>query len=159
MSASERISGAQAPGDGLPVMPGYVTAYAALPASLPRLHTLRCRECPQPIVGVVYRFGRDLTWCEPCFVSESGQTPRRPEMCECCGRRVVIVAPDRRERHIVCSVECLHELRAYSRIVVGERRRCQARGCPVWFTTNRDRTTCSDACRRALSRQREGGDA
>jgi hypothetical protein len=113
----------------------------------------RCRGCGGEIFGVVYRLGHHATYCEVCFVAEYPPSTDREAACECCGRAVLIITPDRRERHVACSAECLRTLRTRSRSVVAETKDCVV--CGRAFATKRGKDTCSDRCRKALSRQSE----
>lgn len=110
---------------------------------------------------LVFRMGRDQTLCGPCIHANWGAnwgdlaSSRLPVVCEACGRAVVILGrPDRRERHVACSIACLHEFRQQSRTVPVERRRCVV--CGSRIETNRDRVTCSDRCRSAKNRAARG---
>jgi hypothetical protein len=105
-----------------------------------------CCDCQFEVAGILYVIGRYRYLCERC-IPEHVRT-RSPIPCDGCGRPLVLVAPDRRFHHVVCSPACQRWLRDASRLVEHEPRECAAPGCFKMFVPSRsDQEFCESVCR------------
>jgi hypothetical protein len=113
-----------------------------------------CGDCGREVAGtILFVFGRYEYLCERC-VPEQVRT-RPPVPCEGCGREIVLVAPDRRFRHLVCSPECQRWLRDVLRHVEHEPKECEAPDCfNVFVPFRSDQKFCEAACRVRAWRER-----